>query len=181
MIWGHGIRRMHSAADFIERRSNSVDLVNSSLRHLRARRFIWIVPVLPLLSGCGGAEPDCNSADARASVLKTVSGDNHNALADYAVKHSEALQKKVNAASTEADKSAISAQARQSAVYRLSDQITTNSKGKDKRTATCSGMLFATVESDIVQKQVDFRVEQTPDGKLAVSVSPFQFDPSSGG
>lgn len=45
-----------------------------------------IVPVLLLLSGCGGADPDCNSADTRDSVIKTVSGDSNNALVDYTVK-----------------------------------------------------------------------------------------------
>jgi hypothetical protein len=150
------------------------------MRHLRERQAsIGIVPVLLLLSGCGGAEPDCNSADTRASVLKTVSGDSHNALVDYAVKNSDALKTKVNAASTQADKSAMLEKARHSAVYRLSDTITTNSKSKDKRTVTCSSTMFTTVEGNIVQKQVDFKVEQTPDGKLSVSVSPFQFDPSS--
>ena len=137
-----------------------------------------IVPVLLLLSGCGAADPDCNSADSRASVIKAISGDSNNALVDYAVKNSEALKKKVDASSTEADKSTIAANARKDAVYRLSDQITTSSKSKDKRTVTCSGTMFATVEGDIVQKQVDFRVEQTPDGQHSVSVSPFQFDPN---
>ena len=138
-----------------------------------------IVPVLLLLSGCGGADPDCNSADTRDSVIKTVSGDSNNALVDYTVKNSDALKKKLDAASSEADKSAISAKARQSAVYRLDDAITTNSKSKDKRTVTCSGMMITTVEGDIAQKQVDFRVEQTPDGQHSVSVNPFQFDPNA--
>jgi acyl-CoA reductase-like NAD-dependent aldehyde dehydrogenase len=134
---------------------------------------------LLLLSSCGGADPDCNSADTRDAVIKTVSGDSNNALVDYAVKNSEALKKKVNAASTEAEKSAITAKARHSAVYRLGEAITTNSKSPDKRTVTCSGKMITTVEGDIVQKQVDFRVEQTPDGQHSVSVTPFQFDPNA--
>ena len=145
---------------------------------MQFRRFMGIVPVLLLLSGCGGTDPDCNSADTRDSVIKTVSGDSNNALVDYAVKNSDALKKKLNAAGSEADKSAISAKARQSAVYRLGDAITTNSKSLDKRTVTCTGMMITTVEGDIVQKQVDFRVDQTPDGQHSVSVSPFQFDPN---
>jgi hypothetical protein len=145
---------------------------------MQFRGSMGIVPVLLLLSGCGGADPDCNSADTRDSVIKTVSGDSNNALVDYAVKNSDALKKTLDAAGSEADKSAISAKARQSAVYRLGDAITTNSKSKDKRTVTCSGMMIMTVEGDIAQKQVDFRVEQTPDGQHSVSVSPFQFDPN---
>jgi hypothetical protein len=33
---------------------------------MQFRRFVGIVPVLLLLSGCGGADPDCNSEDTRA-------------------------------------------------------------------------------------------------------------------
>jgi hypothetical protein len=136
------------------------------------------VPVLLLLSGCAGSEPDCTSSDARLSVIKTVSGNSNNALVDYATKKSDAVKTKVDAASAEADKSAILEKERQGAVYRLGDAITTNSKSKDKRAVTCSGTIYATVEGATVQKQVDFKVEQTPDGKLTVSVSPFQFEPS---
>jgi acyl-CoA reductase-like NAD-dependent aldehyde dehydrogenase len=147
-------------------------------RRLKRCGLASVVPVLLLLSGCGGDDPDCNSADTRDSVIKTVSGDSNNPLVDYAVKNSEALKKKVNAASSEADKTAIAAKARQSAVYRLDDSITTNSKSLDKRTVTCSGKMITTVEGDIVQKQVDFKVERTADGQHSVSVSPFQFDPN---
>ena len=148
-------------------------------RRSKRRNFASIVPVLLLLSGCGGADSDCNSEDTRASVIKTVSGDSNNPLVDYAVKNSEALKKKLNAAGSDAEKSEISAKARQSAVYRLDDTITTNSKSLDKRTVTCSGKMITTVEGDIVQKQVDFKVEGTPDGQHSVSVNPFQFDPNS--
>ena len=150
------------------------------MRYWRERQAsIGIVPVLLLLSGCGAAEPDCNSADSRAAVIKSISGNSNNALVDYAVKNSDALKTKANDARTGADKSAMLEQARQSAVYRLSETITTNSKSKDKRTVTCSGTMFVTVEGDIVQKQVDFKVEQGPDNEPTVTVSPFQFDPSS--
>jgi hypothetical protein len=149
------------------------------MRYLWERQpVILSLPVLLLLSACGGTEPDCNSSDARISVNKTVSGNSNNALVDYAVKKSDAVKTKVEAASTEADKSSILEKARQSAVYRLSEAITTNSKSKDKRAVTCSGTMFTTVEGATVQKQVDFKVEQSPDGKLSVSVSPFQFEPS---
>jgi hypothetical protein len=144
---------------------------------LRERQAaIWSLPVFYVLSACGAAEPDCNSADARASVIKTVSGNSNNALVDYAVNTSSALKTQLDAASTEADKSAILEKVRRSAVYRLSDKITTNSK--DARAVTCSGTMFATVEGETVQKMLDFKVEQEPDGKLSVSVSPFQFAPS---
>lgn len=148
------------------------------MRFLRERGpSTWSLPVLLLLGGCGGIEPDCTSSDTRASVIKTISGNSENALVAYAVKKSDAVKAWLDAASTAADKSAILEKARQTAVYRLSDTITTNSKSKDGRAVTCTATVFATVEGATAQKQVDFRVQQAPDGKLAVSVSPFQFDP----
>jgi hypothetical protein len=36
--------------------------------------------ILLLLSGCGMTEPECASADTRASVIKIVSGNSNNAL-----------------------------------------------------------------------------------------------------
>jgi hypothetical protein len=137
----------------------------------------WSVLGLLLLAGCSGSEPDCNSADSRAAVIKSVSDDSNNALVEYAVKNSDALTTKVKT-SAEADKSAILDQAKRSAVYRLSDTITTDSKSKDGRAATCSGTLFVTVEGVITQKQVEFQVERTTDGKSSVSVSPFKFEPA---
>jgi hypothetical protein len=40
---------------------------------------------------------------------------------------------------------------------------------------TCSGLLYVTVAETTAQKEVEFKVEQTADGKMFVSVSPFQF------
>jgi hypothetical protein len=131
--------------------------------------------VLLSLSGCGGAEPECDSLDMRNSVVKIVSDDSNNALANYAAKNSSMVEARANNASTEAEKSAIRQKAAQGASYRLGDAISTNSKSKDKRALTCSGLLSATVDDATAQKQVDFKVEQTPDGKVSVSVSPFQF------
>jgi hypothetical protein len=108
-------------------------------------------------------------------VIKIVSDDSNNALVNYAAKHSKAVQARVDNASTESEKSAIWEKARQDASYSLGDAISMNSKSKDKRAVTCSGLLSATVEDTTAQKQVDFKVEQTPDGKLSVSVSAFQF------
>ena len=136
---------------------------------------LWSLPVLVLLSGCAGAEPQCDSLDTRDSVVKIVSGDSNNALVNYAAKNSSVVEARVNNASTEAEKLAILEKARQGGSYRLSDAISTNSKSKDKRAMTCSGLLSATVEDATAQKQVDFKVEQTPDGKVSVSVNPFQF------
>jgi hypothetical protein len=147
-----------------------------SMEHFRKRQSVlWSLPALLLLSGCGGTVPECDSLYTRNSVLKIVSGDSNNALVNYAAKNSRVVEAMVNNANTEAEKSAIWEKARQGASYRLDDATSTNSKGIYKRAVTCSGLLYATVEDATAQKQLDFKVEQTPDGKVSVSVSPFQF------
>ena len=151
-------------------------LHNRSMKYFQERQTVlWSLPVLLLLSGCAGAEPECDSLDTRNSVVEIVSGDSNNALVNYAAKNSSVVEARVNNASTEAEKLAIWEKARQGGSYRLGDAISTNSKSRDKRAVTCSGLLSATVEDATAQKQVDFKVEQTPDGKVSVSVSPFQF------
>ena len=85
------------------------------------------------------------------------------------------VEAKTNNARTEAEKSEIWKKAAQRASYALDDAISTNSTSKDKRSVTCSGLLSATVEDATAQKQVDFKVEETPEGKISVLVSPFQF------
>ena len=122
-----------------------------------------------------GQEPECGSLDTRTLVIEIVSDNSNNALVDYAAKNSSVVEARANSASTEAEKLAILEKARQDASYRLAGAISTNSKSKDKRAVTCSGELSATVEDATAQKQVDFKVEQAPDGKVSVSVSPFQF------
>ena len=151
-------------------------LHNRSMKYFQERQTVlWSLAVLLLLSGCAGAEPECDSLDTRNSVVEIVSGDSNNALVNYAAKNSSVVEARVNNASTEAEKLAILEKARQGGLYRLGDAISTKSKNRDKRAVTCSGLLSATVEDATAQKQVDFKVEQTPDGKVSVSVNPFQF------
>ena len=88
---------------------------------------LWSLPVLVLLSGCAGAEPQCGSLDTRDSVVKIVSGDSNNALVNYAAKNSSVVEARVNNASTEAEKLAILEKARQGGLYRLGDAISTKS------------------------------------------------------
>ena len=146
------------------------------MRYFRERQTVFCgLPVLLLLSGCGGAESECDSLDTRNSVVMTVSGDSNNALVNYAAKNSSVVEARVNKASTEAEKLAIWETARQGAAYNLGEAASTNSKSKDGRAVTCSALLSATVEDATAQKQVDFKVEQTPNGNVSVSVSPFQF------
>lgn len=144
-------------------------------RFRERQRALWSLPVLLLLNGCGGAKLECDSSDTRNSVLRIISGDSNNALVNYAAKNSSVVGARVDNASTEAEKRAILETARQGASYRLGDTISTNSKSKHKRAVTCSGLLYATVEDATAEKQVDFTVEQAPDGRVTVSVSPFQF------
>ena len=136
---------------------------------------LLVSSILLLLSGCGGAEPECGSPDTRNSVVKTISDDHNNRLVNYAVKNSDSVAAMVTTANTEAEKVAIWEKARQGAVYRLDDTILTNSRNRATRTVTCSGLLYVTVGDTIAQKQVDFKVERTTVGKISVSVDPFLF------
>jgi hypothetical protein len=136
---------------------------------------LWWFSVLLLLNGCGGAEPECDSLDTHNSVVKIISDDSNNALVNYAVNNSSSVAAMVSNTNTEAEKLAIWEKARQGAVYRLDDRILTNSRNRSTRAVTCSGLLYVTVGDTIAQKQVDFKVERTTDGKMSVSVDPFLF------
>jgi hypothetical protein len=135
----------------------------------------WWFSVLLLLNGCGGAEPECDSLDTHNAVVEIISGDSNNALVKYAVKNSNSVAAMASNANTEAEKLAIWEKARQGAVYRLDDTILTSSRNRATREITCSGLLYVTVGDTIAQKQVDFKVERTTDGKMSVSVDPFLF------
>jgi hypothetical protein len=136
---------------------------------------LWWFSVLLLLNGCGGGEPKCDSLDTHNSVVKIISDDSNNALVNYAVKNSSSVAAMESNTNTEAEKLAIWEKARQGAVYRLDDTILTNSRNRATRAVTCSGLLYVTVGDTIAQKQVDFKVERTTDGKMSVSVDPFLF------
>jgi hypothetical protein len=136
---------------------------------------LWTLLTLLLLSGCGAAGPDCDSSDTRNSVVNFVSNDNHNALGKYAAEHSSAVQSKLSGANSEAEKSGILEEAVHRASYALGDAISTNSRSKDKREVTCSGVLSATVDDATAQKQIDFKVEKALDGTMSISVTPFKF------
>jgi hypothetical protein len=109
----------------------------------------------------------CDSFETRNAELQTVSDDPNNALVKYAAKSS--TMAKSSDASSEAEKST------QQPLYLLGDQMVMRSTSGDKRTLTCSGSISATVGNTKASKEVDFTVQQAPDGKLSVSVAPFQF------
>ena len=76
---------------------------------------------------------------------------------------------------TEAEKLAAWEHARQDAVYELDDTIRTNSRSSSTGVINCSALLSVTVGDTTAQKQVDFKIEPTTNGKTSVSVSPFLF------
>jgi hypothetical protein len=117
------------------------------------------------LIGCD-AKPECDSFETRNAVLKTISDDHQNALAEFAAKRSNAT--KSSDESPEPEKS------RQQPLYVLGEKIVTTSTSADKRTLKCSGSISATVGDTKASKEVNFTVQQS-DGKITVSVDPFQF------
>jgi hypothetical protein len=135
----------------------------------------WWLLVLLLLNACGGAETGCDSLVARTSVVKIISDDSNNALLNYAVKNSSSVAATVSATNTEAEKLAALEHARQGAVYELDDTTLTNSRRSSTGVISCSALLSVTVGDTTAQKQVDFKIEPTTNGKIAVSVSPFLF------
>jgi hypothetical protein len=129
--------------------------------------------VLLSLSGCGGAVPECDTPEARNSVLRIMADDHNNALVNYAAKNSDAVAAKM--AGANADKSTILEAAKRSAVYKLDETIAMRSRDRAAHAVTCSGTLAVTVEDATASKQVDFTLKQTTDGEILVSVDPFRF------
>jgi hypothetical protein len=60
-------------------------------------------------------------------------------------------------------------------MYLLGQRMVTTSTSKDKLTLRCSGALSVTIKNLEATKEVNFTVQKSPDGKLSVSVDPFQF------
>jgi hypothetical protein len=50
-----------------------------------------------------------------------------------------------------------------------------NSRNRAAQEVTCSGLLYVTVADATAQKEVEFKVKQTADGQIIVSVNPFLF------
>jgi hypothetical protein len=123
-------------------------------------------PFLIVLGGCG-AGPECDSIETRNAVLQTVSNDHSNPLAGYAAKNPNTAKP--------SDGSAEGERSRQQPMYLLGEKIVTASTSQDKRTLKCSGAISATVGETKASKEVNFTVQQAPDGKISVSVDPFRF------
>ena len=153
------------------------DIVSIPMKPFRKRQSLslWWLSVLLLLSGCGGAEPECDSLDTRNSLVKIISNDSNNALVNYAVKNSSSVAAMMSSTNAEAEKLAIWEKAKQGAAYKLDDTILTNSRNWSTGAVTCSGLLYVTVGDTTAEKQIDYKVERKTDGKMSVSVSPFLF------
>ena len=106
-------------------------------------------------------------------MLKSVEDDRNNRLLNFAIDNSDTVAELLSHAKADTDKAAIKDKAKQGAVYSLDDTIVVNSKNKGA--AMCTGLLYVRVGDTTVQKEIDFRVEQVADGKISVSVTPFQF------
>jgi hypothetical protein len=116
------------------------------------------LPILLFLAGCD-AKPECDSPETRKAVLDIVSNDHRNPLVEFAARNSTAK------ASLENNKP----------LYLLGEKIVTTSSSNQKRTLQCSGAISVTVGDVKASKEVDFSVQKATDGKLSVSVTPFQF------
>jgi hypothetical protein len=151
--------------------------VSIPVKLLRKERslILWCFSASLLLSSCGGAGPECGSLDARNSLVKIVSDDTNNKLVNYAAENSSSVAAMVGDAKSEAEKSAILEKARQGALYRLDDTILMKSRNRAAQEVTCVGLLYVTVADVTAEKGVEFKVKQTPDGKIVVSVNPFLF------
>jgi hypothetical protein len=135
--------------------------------HFPKRSIVfWSCSFLIFLSGCS-AKPECDSFETRDAVLKNVSDDHKNALGKYAAENSTTAKP--------SDASSESAKVRRQPLYLLGEKIVTTSTSKDKRTLTCSGSMSVTVGDTKASKEIDFTVQQLSDGKISVSVTPFQF------
>lgn len=122
----------------------------------RSRLLVCLsFPLLVFSSACR-AEPECDSIETRDAVLHFISEDRNNPLLDYAARNS-----------TEKSK--------EKPLYQLGQRMVTTSTSRDKRTLKCSGPLSVAVGDLKATKEVNFTVQQSSDGKLSVSVEPFQF------
>lgn len=127
--------------------------------YLPSRSTPLTLPILMLLTACGGAEPECDTIETRQAVLQAVSDDHNNPLVAFAQRDStlKALLKDSKP------------------LYQLSQQIVTTSKKDGKRTLQCSGGISVSVGDTKATKTIDFSVQRSADGKISVAVVPFQF------
>ena len=134
--------------------------------------FLFSFPFLAFLSRCS-SQPECDSIETRGAVLQKVSDDHDNALIAYAARNSTANKDNMNNPSPDAAKLASSERAKPQ--YLLGQRMVTTSATKDKRTLKCSGGISVSVGDLKATKEINFTVQQSSDGKISVSVDPFEF------
>ncbi|MET4718916.1 hypothetical protein ABIF63_003022 [Bradyrhizobium japonicum] len=116
------------------------------------------VPIFLCLASCD-AKPECDSPETRKAILDIVSDDHRNPLVEFAARNSTAK------VSLENNKP----------LYLLGEKIVTTSSSNQKRTLQCSGAISVSVGDVKASKEIEFSVQKSADGKLSVSVTPFQF------
>ena len=147
-------------------------MIDSSARRLRWREqslFLWSFSSLILLAGCD-SKVECDSIETREAVLQFVLNDRNNPLVNYAERNSTEPKEGSDSLRSDAAKSATT-----KPVYLLGQRIVTTKTNKDKRTLECSGPLSVTYGDLKATKEVNFTVQRSSDGKMSVSVAPFQF------
>ena len=135
--------------------------------HFRERPLVLFgLPLLICLSGCKAEPPsECDTSEVRNDVLKSVSDNPGNRLLAYAAGNSTAKPDSASTASPESEKPR----------YALGEEMVTISTSADRRTFQCSCEMSVTVGGTTASKEVDFTVQKAVDGKISVSVAPFQF------
>ena len=124
---------------------------------------------LLLLGGCD-SKVECDSIETREAVLQFISNDSNNPLVNYAARNSTERRDETGGPELDAAKSATT-----KPVYLLGQRMVTTKTSKDKRTLECSGPLSVTYGDLMATKEVNFTVQRSSDGKVSVSVTPFQF------
>jgi hypothetical protein len=135
--------------------------------YFRKLPIVFCSFLLPVFLGGCDAKPECDSFETRNAVLQVVSDDHNNALVQYAAKNPNMA--KSNDAGSQAEKS------KERPLYILGDKIVTESASADKRTLKCIGSISVTVGDTKASKEIDFTVQKPLDGKVSVSIVPFQF------
>jgi hypothetical protein len=118
---------------------------------------------LLIISSSCHAQPDCDSIDTRKAILSFILLDRNNPLLDYATRNSATINSTLSPAESKKP------------LYQLGQRMVVTSGSTDKRTLKCSGALSVAVGDLKATKEVNFTVQQSLDGKLSVSVEPFQF------
>lgn len=136
-------------------------------------RALGIPARLSVHTRCNGTHRTFTPSETRSAVLNIVSSDHGNPLIAYAAKNSSANKDDIKNSTLEENKPPGSANMKP--MYLLGQKIVTTSISGDKRTLQCSGEISVAVNDIKAAKEINFTVQQSSDGKLSVSVAPFQF------